>query len=369
MTCLNLAPLSPLLGVELDGPLTADVRLGGAVDRPALGVAARSRGLLVANEHLDTLALTAEVEGTPEVADGKLRLAVTARDMEAALASGFELRAPSLRLTDLALSAPRTRLDGALSIDLQRQLVEGELSGRIERLQAFAALLPVRLAGALDLKAHASAKDGAQSVALAVQGNDLVSDFGRLRRLGLQATVADALRAPRIAADLTLDDFAAGEARMGKGTVRAEGTAAALSVTVAASGEAQVPFDLDGRLELALEEPIQVRLEQLGGRLAEQPLSLARPATMTLARGSVAMDDLSLRFADAQLAGGFALGPQQVAAEARLERLPLAMLARFGAPELDGRLEGRFELARGCGKSDRKRPAQGHRRGARLSDL
>ncbi|HEX2479360.1 MAG TPA: translocation/assembly module TamB domain-containing protein [Geminicoccaceae bacterium] len=340
----NLAPLAPLLGVELGGPLTADVRLGGAVDRPALGLAARSRGLRVANEHIDTLALTAEVEGTPEVADGKLRLAVRARNIEAALASDFELRASSLRLTDLALSAPRARVDGALSIDLQRQLVEGELSGRIEQLQALGALLPVRLAGALDLKAHASAKDGAQGLALAVQGNDLVSDFGRLRRLGLQATVADALRAPRIAADLALDDFAAGEARMGKGTVHAEGTAAALSVTVAASGEAQVPFDLDGRLELALEEPIQVRLEQLGGRLAEQPLSLARPATVTLARGSIAVDDLSLRFADAQLAGGFALGPQQVAAEARLERLPLAMLARFGAPELDGSLEGRLSL-------------------------
>ena len=66
----NLAPLAPLLGVELGGPLTADVRLGGAVDRPALGLAARSRGLRVANEHIDTLALTAEVEGTPEVADG-----------------------------------------------------------------------------------------------------------------------------------------------------------------------------------------------------------------------------------------------------------------------------------------------------------
>jgi translocation and assembly module TamB len=341
----NLAPLAPLLGVEVDGPLTADVRLGGAVDRPALGLAARSRGLLVAGEHLDALALTAEVEGTPEVADGKLRLAVTARNMEAELASGFELRAPSLRLTDLALSAPRTRVDGDLSIDLQRQLVDGELSGRIEQLQAFAALLPVQLAGAIDLKADASAENGAQGVALAVQGNDLASDFGRLRGLGLQATVADALRAPRIAADLTLDDFAAGETRVGKATLRAEGTAAALRVTIAATGEAPAPFDLDGRLELALEQPIQVRLEQLGGRFAEQPLSLARPATVTLARGSVAVDDLSVRFADAQLAGGFALGPQQVAAEARLERLPLALLARFGAPELDGRLEGRLSLS------------------------
>jgi translocation and assembly module TamB len=341
----NLAPLSSLVGVDLDGPLTADVRLGGAVARPALGLAVRGRGLLVAGEHLDVLALTAEGQGTPDAADGKLRLAVTAREMQAELASGFELRAASLRLTDLALRAPRTRVDGALSIDLQRQLIEGELSGRIEQLQAFAALLPVRLAGALDLKARASAENGAQSLDLAVHGNDLVSDFGRLRRLGLDATLADALRTPRITADVALNDFADGEIVMREATLRAEGTAAALSITLAAAGEAHVPYDLDGRLEIALEEPIHVRLEQLGGRLAEQPLSLARPATVTLARGSVAVDDLSLRFADAQLAAGFALGPQRVAAEARLERLPLALLARFGAPALDGRLDGRVSLS------------------------
>ena len=75
----RLAPLSPLLGVDVDGPLTANVRLGGAVDRPAIELAARSPGLLVAGEHFDRLAFTGEVAGTPEAADGKLRLTVSSR--------------------------------------------------------------------------------------------------------------------------------------------------------------------------------------------------------------------------------------------------------------------------------------------------
>ena len=340
----RLAPLSPLLGVDVEGPLTADVRLGGAVDRPAIKLAARSPGLLVAGKPIDALAFNGEVEGTPEAADGKLRLTVSSRDIKAELASGFELRAPSLRLSDLALSAPRTRVGGALSIDLERRLVEGELTGRVEQLQAFAALLPVRLSGALDLEARATTENGAQNVALTVRGNDVRSDFGRLRRLGLQATVSDALRTPRIAADLKLIDFAQGEVHLSEGTLRAEGTAKALRVTVAATGEAHVPYDVRGRLDVALEEPVQVRVEELAGRVAEQPLSLAGPATVTLSAGTIAVDDLSLRLADARLAGGFALAPQQVAAEARLEQLPLAMLARFGTPELTGRLGGRLSL-------------------------
>ena len=340
----RLAPLSPLLGVDLDGPLTADVRLAGALKQPAIELAARSPGLRVAGEHIDALTFTGEVQGTPDVADGKLSLAASSRGIKAELASGFELRAPALRLSDLALNAPRTRLGGALSIDLERRLVEGQLTGRVEQLQAFAALLPVRLSGALDLDARAAAKDGAQSAALTLRSNDFRSDFGRLRRLALQATVSDALRTPRITADLRLIDFAHGEVHLSEGTLRAEGTAEALRVTVVATGAAHVPYDVRGRFDVALKEPVQVRVEQFGGRVAEQQLSLARPATVTWSASTIAIDDLNLHLADARLAGGFALGPQQVAAEARLERLPLALLARFGAPELEGRLGGRLSL-------------------------
>ena len=340
----NLAALSPLLGIEVDGPLTADVRLRGGIARPAIELAAQSRGLLVAGEHIDALAFSGKGEGTPEAADGMLRLAVTAREVEAQLASGFELRSPALRLTDIALSAPRTRVDGALSIDLQRQLVEGQLTGRIEELRALAGLFPFRPAGALDLEARASAENGTQNVALALEGKDIAGDFGRLGRFDVQATVSDVLRVPRIAADLRLNAFAQGEVSLSEGTLRAKGTAQALSVIVAATGETYVPYDLDGHLEVALEEPIQVRLQELSGQIAEQPLSIGRPATLTLAAGTIAMDDLSLRLADGRLAGGFALGPQQVAAEASLERLPLAILAPFGAPDLRGRLDGRLSV-------------------------
>jgi translocation and assembly module TamB len=340
----DLAGLSPLLGIEIDGPLTADVRLRGAVARPAIELAAQSRGLRVAGEHIDALAFSAKGEGTPEAAAGTLRLAGSARAVQAELASGFELRSRSLRLSELALSAPRTRLAGSLAIDLDRRLVEGELAGRIEELGALAGLVPGRLAGALDLEARASAENDSQSVTLALKGNDVGGDFGRLGRLDMQATVSDVMRAPRLAADLALNDFAQGAVRLSEGTLRAQGTARALSVTVAAAGETHVPYDLDGRLEVALEAPIQVRIEALEGRIAEQPLSLARPATLTLADGTIALDDLSLRLADARLTAGLALSPQQVRGEANLERLPLALLARFGAPDLGGRLDGRLSL-------------------------
>lgn len=341
----QLAPLSPAVGVDLDGPLTADVQLGGAWDAPKIELTVHSPGLLVAGEHLDALALISQVEGTPEHATGKLGLALTARGLKAELATALELRGRSLRLAGLRASAPDTRLAGDLSLDLERRLVEGQLDGRIGQLQAFAPLLPGRFAGAIELQARASAPDGSQTVALTVRGKDVTSDFGRLAALDLHATAADLLGTPRITADLTLADLAQGEAvRLAEGTVRAQGTPAALAVRIGAKGEAQVPYDVNGRLELALEEPLQVRIEQLEGQIAEESLRLAAPATVTLAAGTIAIDDLSLRLDQAQLNGGFSLGPQQVAAEVRLERLPLALVGRFGGPDLRGQMSGRLSL-------------------------
>ena len=123
----------------------------------------------------------------------------------------------------MSLSAPRTRAGGHLSIDLERRLVEGELTGRIEQLRELAPLLPARLAGAAEFEARASARDGAQTIALTARGRDLAGDFGRLGRLELRGSVADALQAPRVTADLTIKGFARGEVALSEGSIRAEG--------------------------------------------------------------------------------------------------------------------------------------------------
>ena len=73
----------------------------------------------------------------------------------------------------MSLSAPRTRAGGNLSIDLERRLVEGELTGRVEQLQALAALLPARARGRARVSRRAPRpEDGAQSIALTARGSD-----------------------------------------------------------------------------------------------------------------------------------------------------------------------------------------------------
>ena len=118
--------------------------------KPAIELAARSPGLLIAGGAARCAHARRLGRGHARGRGEQLpRLAATARDVAAELAAVVELRRPQLRLTGVSLSAPRTRASGNLSIDLERRLVEGELTGRSEQLRELAALLPAPLAGAL----------------------------------------------------------------------------------------------------------------------------------------------------------------------------------------------------------------------------
>lgn len=342
----RLAVLAPVAGTELDGELKVQADLGGSLTSPSLRLDAQSPGLLVAGEHLDALALTASVQGPTDDLDGNLRLAVMARGLEAELATKAMLKPPALQLTDLTLTAPRTRIEGDLAIDLERALVDGQLTGRVQQLGAFAALLPVRLRGQAEIEARLAAENGAQTVALSARGSELNSDFGRLRRLDLQANVADALGTPQITADLTVNGFDQGEVGLTQGKITVEGTLAALNVTSSVTGQARfIPFTLDGRAGVSVGDQIQVRVEEFAGRVAEEPVNLAAPATITVANDRQSLEGLNLRLGGARLVGDFALGPREVAADMALDPLPLAMLGRFGgAPDLSGQLTARLSL-------------------------
>ena len=309
---------------------------------PAIELVAQSPGLLIAGEHLDTLTLAASVEGTPEAADGKFRLAATARDVAAELAAAVELRRPRLRLSDVSLSAPRTRAGGNLSIDLERQLVEGELTGRVEQLRELARCCRCGSRARSSSRRAPPPRTARRRSAL----GPWPRPRGRFRAARPARAAGRRRRCPACAPRHRRPDpegFEQGGVALREGSIRAEGTPQALNVRVAATGQAHAPFDLDARAGVTLGERTRVRIEQLDGRLADQPLRLAGPATVTLAGDGVAVSDVNLRLGQARRRR-LRSGPQQVAAEATLEQLPLALLGRLGAPELSGQLGGRLSL-------------------------
>ena len=341
----RLAALAPALGQELAGALEIHASPGGTLDSPTVELALRSDGLLVAGRQIDEVTLETSARDLLSAPAGKLQAALKAEGLQARLATDYRVQDGTLRLAGLRLTAPRSKLEGALSVDLEKTLVDGELQGEVADLVAFAPLLPVPLRGGLDFSLRLDPANQTQTVALVVDGSQLLSEFGRLRRLRLRATITDALGTPGIEADLELDEFHQDQVALEQATLSARGTLEALALNATARGEAVQPFNLDARARLALGEAMQLRFEQLDGRFADAPLRLAQPAEVTLAEGATRLAGLDLRWGDARLQGSADLGPEEVAADATLRALPLARLQPFGAPALTGQADASLQLS------------------------
>ncbi len=326
---------------------------GGSLAAPTARLRAQGRDLVIAGRPLADLTLATAAKDLLTEPNGTLEVTAKASGLDTRLASGYRLQGKELRLTDLRLSAPRTAVGGDLAIDLERSLAKGALKGEIGDLAALAPLLPVALRGQLKLDAKLEAAGQGQSVALTVDGSGLGSDFGQLRQMRLSATIQDALGAQSVDGSLELDDLERDQIALDHVRVTAKGRVSELALTMALEGKVPQPLKLDVRAGLSLGQPVRLVLEQLGGQLAGAPVRLAQPAALTIGAGTSRLAGLDLRLGDAKLTASADLGPSTVAADVRLDALPLALVARFGGPAMTGqadatlRLEGPADNPRG----------------------
>jgi translocation and assembly module TamB len=340
----KLAALAPALGQDIAGALEVTVVPGGSLAAPTALVQARGRNLVVAGRPVESLALETSASDLLTAPAGKLEVAARASGLQVRLTSGYRLQDRALRLSEVQLTGPRTRVGGELTVDLERILARGELKGEVGDLAAFAPLLPVRLTGQLKLETRLDAAGDRQSVALTVDGSGLQSEFGRLRGGHLRATVADALGTPSIDGSLNVDAYHQDQLALDHAALTAKGPLTDLALTLAASGKLPQPFEVSGRAGLSLGQPLRLRLEQLGGQVAEAPLRLVQPVTLTIGDQGSKVAGLDLRLGEARLVASADLGASTVAADARLEALPLGLLARFGAPALSGKADATLRL-------------------------
>jgi translocation and assembly module TamB len=288
--------------------------------------------------------LTATAEGLPDAPEGAVRLALDQGKVAATLSGQYRLADQVLRLSELALNAPATRIGGAFTVDLEPLLIDGSLKGGVRDLAALQPLTGMALGGSLDLDARLSHADRRQRVAVTLNGGELRAPFGEVARIELQASVQDAWAKPQIEAETTIAGLSQGEVRLDQARVQASGTPERWTIRASANGQAVEPFDLESEAEVALADAIRVRLVRLSGSAAEQPIRLAGPATLVLG-DTMALQDLDLRVAGAEITGNGRLGGGQVEAEAALRGLSLALLSRFGAPDVTGEASATLRLS------------------------
>ncbi|ASG21436.1 translocation/assembly module TamB domain-containing protein [Nitrospirillum viridazoti] len=317
---------------------------------------------LAGNVTLKDNTLTADLKGSGQVVGNP-----------ASVAAHVVKTGPRLTVRDLAAALGPNRLEGGLDADLDRQLATGKLAATFPDLSSLGALAGVRLAGRAKADivlgaaaaapaptrpvrqpktkkgqaappSPAPARGATQGVDLKVVLDDLVVEDQRIHQATLSGHVDDVLGSPRPNVTLAADGIEAGQVLVNKVTAAWRGTLGEGDITLALDGTTGVgsvgrrrAFQVEsaGHLTQAPEPrspkeargPTVARLDQLDGRLDQTTLKLAAPATITVAKGSVAVKGLDVALGTGRIRADVALNGKEVTAQVEATALPLALAA------------------------------------------
>lgn len=341
----RLAALSGVAGQPLEGDANARATLGGTFDRPAVNLDVVANAVKAAGLDLQRIALVGKAEGAPDDLGGDMRLTVTQPQGEVALATAYRLAGQKLGLTGLSLSGPSTKLGGDLDVDLASLLASGKLTGGIGDLAALRPWHGQNLNGRIDLDAQLSTPAGKQDARLRLDAAGVGGDFGTVDSLVVDATATDALGALGLDAKASLNGFTRPDMAVEAATLTAKGSLADMQLAAQAKGQQQGPFDLASRARLQIAgEAKRVELQNLAGTFAGQSIELRAPARLSLDKGVLDLDQLDLRIGQARIQGDATTGNGRVRADATVSEFPLAMLAAFGGPALEGKAGAKLDV-------------------------
>jgi len=336
----DLALFSGLAGESLAGSGRLELEPDGTLARPRLSLTAELDRPAFGPRRLDFLAARASAALLPE--GGELRLDATARLAGDTLAltaagrlAGRQLELDALRLEGLGLLLA---LDGKASLDFERQLASGHVTGRVDDLARLAPFTLQDLSGAVEFDLRATAEARRQDLALTASASRLGGAFGNLAAARLDLVGRDLRGAGSLRGEARLEDLRSGELTLDSAALTFDGPTADLGFGFEAAGSRagqKLALAARGRLT-ALAEPRRLELAQLTGTLAGQAIRLKQPARITLDKGVLDLGTLDFEIGQATARIRAGLGGSTLRAEAALDRLPLGTLAPFGFPALPG---------------------------------
>lgn len=341
-TIASVPDLSALLP-ELRGAATARGRVEGEVGSPAI---------------TGTLSLREVVSARLPPASGELAFALQgeAGSLAADLTvAGHPLTGTAdMRLfsTGLAFDAIRLRSGGSTlagALSLEPEGLRGRLSGTVPRLQDWAGLLGLPLAGRFEAEAVLDPAEG-QSLSLSARGARLSGFGASAGQMELSAAVSGLTGTPTGRATIIARTLRRGGATLNTAMAQLEGGMEELAFQLSAGGTAVQPAGLAAGGVLWLEEggrAGRVRLDRLRFLLRGVEARLTEPAAvLTWHPDGLRLEPTTLELAGGRVAVRGAVEKGDVEAAADLAGLPLK-LVELALPGLGtaGAVDGRVTVS------------------------
>ncbi|MFA4910589.1 MAG: translocation/assembly module TamB domain-containing protein, partial [Desulfobacteria bacterium] len=203
----QLAELSESLGYKLRGSLEIEGDVRGYPSALRFAVKTTGRDIIVENVGFQHIEAILSAEGPPLKPVGHLQMAIRQKDHALDVKSDFALQGNRLKLSDISLSTPGTKVAGNLSLDLRRMMAEGSLQGRSEDLSLLSHLLGEDVSGKAMFKARFAPDKVGQNVVVHFNGRELKTRFGQSGEVKLSASLMDVLNVPKGTAEVKIKAF------------------------------------------------------------------------------------------------------------------------------------------------------------------
>jgi translocation and assembly module TamB len=339
----------PNLGVlsrELAGALEAD---GTVTGRPLeLRTTARAVGrkLRVAALDLPELRATLTAEDLPRRPRGRLAMEMNGDDRRLRGNTLFALAGARLRLSSLSVRAGENQVTGALTVHLDRRLLEGSLQGNLPHLEGLAPFVGMPLTGSAAVSAAFDVEPTGQQVTVRATGRDLRSGLGAAATVKGEGRVSRAFTEPEGRARLEIAGGRFGGMSLEALVLTVEGDKKRLALTGDGRGHYREDFQIG--VSAALERAPgfeRILVSRFQGRYGEIPLTLRGPTAFTVTRRGYDLGRLILAIGPGRLEALGRVGEEGCTLSLSLEEIPLRILRLAGGPDLSGVVRGTLQLA------------------------
>lgn len=330
----RLAVLSDALGAPTQGSAKMRAHLTGPLAAPQAQIDAEANGLRFGARQLDRLTLNLALSDALAPI-GTLTASLKTGALNATADAAFaRTGTETIEISRLAVRAPGSEANGALSINTARLGASGTMTAHVADLSPWSPLAGTALAGAVDARITLANKDGQRADVDATLRDLRLDDAGAAAgRVKVEVRMSDLLGKPagRASVDataLTLPDLRLDSLRASAQSIRPDQFAVSIDshgVLRPATDAQHLQLAATGEIALSANER-RIRVTRLTSRVGDYAILSRTPLTVALNDNAIKVDGLDLGVGGGRVTGAVSRTPSGLAAQLQARNLPLALI-------------------------------------------
>ncbi|HOW97689.1 MAG TPA: translocation/assembly module TamB domain-containing protein [Kiritimatiellia bacterium] len=250
-----------------------------------------------------------------------------------------------VEIRDLDARCGALSVTGGLEFDPAARLAKGRLSAELPYLSDAAARLGWPVGGEARLDVDLDPSGGEQRVRASGRVRNVTTPWASAEELRMEADMCPLGPDPTGRVEVVARDVGAKRASISNLAVRVDGSRSACDWSVRADGRLARPFELAAAGRWDASEPGTVlTVREAYGRCGPGDFVLDEPARVEWGDGWIAWQPLKGHVGAGRFRTAGSITGGMIRAMARLEGVPLGVIADLGGPPMEGRAEGAIQL-------------------------